>query len=251
MHGLRHRIFLFLADPGKLVGMAGICVLAGLFAGYVALHETADRLLALRQGPPTPVSVEAYRPGAHMGPAREVTVRAKADPEAPITFQIDRDGSVGTLVALPLMPTRTGDADGAAGIVPAFVLVDVTARGARPEMPRYLSPVPIEGMEGLVQITGQSVHDAAATQALASALAERGLSLAEDPLIVRPYPRGREAALRLGDAPHTGCGCFQLILFRANEPRPGVDIMERRYAGRAPSKSRIERPTSGYRSIAP
>lgn len=203
MQERHHRVLRFIADPGKLVGMAGVCVLAGLFAGYVSLHDTADRLLALRQGPPPPVAIEAFRAGVHTGPAREVTVQAKADPHAPVAFQVERDGSVRTLVAVPLMPTGAGDADGVAGTVPAFVLVDVTARGARPEMPRYLSPVPADGMDGVHQITGQSINDAAATEALAATLAERGLSLAEDPLIVRPYPRGREAALRLGDAPHT------------------------------------------------
>jgi hypothetical protein len=203
MQERHHRVLRFIADPGKLVGMAGVCVLAGLFAGYVSLHDTADRLLALRQGPPQPVTVEAFRAGVHMGPAREVTVQGRADPHAPLAFQVERDGSVRTLVAVPLMPTGAGDADDGAGTVPAFVLVDVTARGARPEMPRYLTPVPADGMDGVHQITGQSISDAAATEALAAALAERGLSLAGDPLIVRPYPQGREAALRPGDAPHT------------------------------------------------
>ena len=31
----------------------------------------------------------------------------------------------------------------------------------------------------------------------------------------------------LEDFPHTGCGCFQLILFQTDKPRPGIGIMER------------------------
>jgi len=38
----------------------------------------------------------------------------------------------------------------------------------------------------------------------------------------------------LNEAPHTGCGCFQLIMFRTDQPKPGIGIMERGYKGRAP-----------------
>ena len=38
----------------------------------------------------------------------------------------------------------------------------------------------------------------------------------------------------LDEAPHTGCGCFQLILFKTELPAPGIGIMERGYKGKAP-----------------
>jgi acetyl-CoA decarbonylase/synthase complex subunit beta len=38
----------------------------------------------------------------------------------------------------------------------------------------------------------------------------------------------------LEEAPHTGCGCFQLILFKTELPKPGIGIMERGYKGLAP-----------------
>jgi len=38
----------------------------------------------------------------------------------------------------------------------------------------------------------------------------------------------------LDKAPHTGCGCFQLILFKTDLPNPGIGIMERGYKGPAP-----------------
>ena len=38
----------------------------------------------------------------------------------------------------------------------------------------------------------------------------------------------------LDTAPHTGCGCFQLILFKTDVPKPGIGIMERGYKGLAP-----------------
>jgi len=38
----------------------------------------------------------------------------------------------------------------------------------------------------------------------------------------------------LDEAPHTGCGCFQLIMFKTDKPRPGIGIMRATYKGRAP-----------------
>jgi acetyl-CoA decarbonylase/synthase complex subunit beta len=38
----------------------------------------------------------------------------------------------------------------------------------------------------------------------------------------------------LGDAPHTGCGCFRLIMFTTDQPRSGVAIMDRSYKDTAP-----------------
>lgn len=34
--------------------------------------------------------------------------------------------------------------------------------------------------------------------------------------------------------PHTGCGCFGIILFKTDRPRPGIGIMERGYGGKTP-----------------
>lgn len=38
----------------------------------------------------------------------------------------------------------------------------------------------------------------------------------------------------LEDAPHTGCGCFRLIMFKTDAPKPGIGIMDRSYKGTAP-----------------
>ncbi|MDK1030499.1 MAG: hypothetical protein QGD94_00670 [Planctomycetia bacterium] len=38
----------------------------------------------------------------------------------------------------------------------------------------------------------------------------------------------------LDEAPHTGCGCFRLIMFKTEGPRPGIAIMSAGYGGRAP-----------------
>jgi acetyl-CoA decarbonylase/synthase complex subunit beta len=38
----------------------------------------------------------------------------------------------------------------------------------------------------------------------------------------------------LKEAPHTGCSCFQLVMFETDKPRPGIGIMNRGYKGSAP-----------------
>jgi len=38
----------------------------------------------------------------------------------------------------------------------------------------------------------------------------------------------------LDEAPHTGCGCFGLVMFKTDEPRTGIGVMARGYKGPAP-----------------
>ena len=38
----------------------------------------------------------------------------------------------------------------------------------------------------------------------------------------------------LDDAPHTGCSCFRMIMFRTEVPHPGIGIMDRKFDGIAP-----------------
>ena len=38
----------------------------------------------------------------------------------------------------------------------------------------------------------------------------------------------------LREFPPTGCGCFGLILFTMDSPRPGIGVMHRGYGGKAP-----------------
>lgn len=44
----------------------------------------------------------------------------------------------------------------------------------------------------------------------------------------------------IDEAPHTGCGCFQLVMFRMEGALPGIGIMQRGYRGQAPDGRRWE-----------
>jgi hypothetical protein len=38
----------------------------------------------------------------------------------------------------------------------------------------------------------------------------------------------------LDEAPHTGCGCFQMILFKTDQPKVGIGLVDRGFTGRVP-----------------
>lgn len=42
----------------------------------------------------------------------------------------------------------------------------------------------------------------------------------------------------IDSVPHTGCGCFRMIMFKTDQPKPGIGIMEAGYKGRAPDGRR-------------
>lgn len=54
---------------------------------------------------------------------------------------------------------------------------------------------------------------------------------------VSELSKGRTRRVRLhslDEVPHTGCGCFSVILFKTEQPRSGVAIMDRRFGGPGP-----------------
>ncbi|MDP6381481.1 MAG: hypothetical protein QF662_09070, partial [Phycisphaerae bacterium] len=54
---------------------------------------------------------------------------------------------------------------------------------------------------------------------------------------VAEHSHGRTRRVQLhslDEAPHTGCGCFRLIMFETDKPRRGIAIMSAGYGGHAP-----------------
>jgi acetyl-CoA decarbonylase/synthase complex subunit beta len=54
---------------------------------------------------------------------------------------------------------------------------------------------------------------------------------------VEKLSHGRTRRVQLhciDDYPHTGCGCFRMIMFKTDRPRPGIGIMAAGHEGRAP-----------------
>lgn len=58
---------------------------------------------------------------------------------------------------------------------------------------------------------------------------------------VAELTQGRTKRIQLhciDEVPHTGCGCFRLILFKTDLPKPGIGIMDAQYEGAAPDGRR-------------
>ncbi len=54
---------------------------------------------------------------------------------------------------------------------------------------------------------------------------------------VRRLSHGRTTRVTLhalGNTPHTGCGCFRLIIYRLDEPETGIGIMHAAFSGKGP-----------------
>ena len=174
----------WLLAPRQLLALAALRAAGGLLWGYATLQENAERVLALRQGPPQAVAVEAYRGAMDRGPAGEVVLRAMAEPAAPILLTMPGSGE--RALAVPLFPVSGGE--GALGAI----LLPIDGTAAMPD-PRALAT---SLADGAVEVNGRVVDSGDFALVLSGALAREGRHVGERFVAVRPYLEGREAALQ-------------------------------------------------------
>jgi hypothetical protein len=179
----------WLLAPRQLLALAGLCAAGGLLWGYATIHENADRQLALRQGPPPTVAIEAYRGVVHRGPAGEVVLRAATDRADPLVLTVPRTGE--RALAIPLYPLGGGDS--ALGAVLLPLEAGQTAGD--------LGPLVAQISDGVVEVNGRIVDHGRFDLILAGALAVEGRAIGDRFVAVRPYVEGREAALQPIAAP--------------------------------------------------
>ncbi len=186
----------WLMDASTLLAFAGVLAVAGLAGGYINVQQKAERELALRQGAPAPVAIEAFIPGVNTGPAREVRVRAATNLDDPLILTLPDTGE--TAIALPLFPL-TGPRTAALGVI----LIDVRAADA-PPVPADLVTVTASGAGGTeVEVGGFAGRGGDFELMVAGALSADGLRLAGSALTVRPFLNGRAAALQVPETPPT------------------------------------------------
>jgi hypothetical protein len=178
----------WLLAPRQLLALAALCAAGGLIWGYATLQENADRVLALRQGPPPAVAVEAYRGAMDRGPAGEVVLHAMAEPAAPILLTMPGSGE--RALAVPLFPVSGGK--GALGAI--LLPVD---EAAMPDPRALATPI----TDGGVEVNGRVVDSGDFALVLSGALAAEGRHVGDRFVAVRPYLEGREAALQPVQAP--------------------------------------------------
>lgn len=177
-------------DASTLLAVAALLIVAGLAGGYIDVQQRAERELALRQGPPVAVPVEAYDQSRDMGPAREVAVRATIREDKPLLFTLPRSGDMAAII--PLFAAE-GPRDAAAGMI----LIPVADPAALPEISGLIgAAVPGQTVRE-IEIGGFGARHGDFELMLAGALSVQGLQLADRPVVVRPFLGSREAALAL------------------------------------------------------
>lgn len=194
----------WLLAPRQLLSVAGVLTAGGLIWGYATLQVNADRTLALRQGPPAAVPVEAYRGAVDRGPAGEVVLHAAARPEAPLILTMPGSGERALVV--PLFPPSGGK--GAFGAI--FLPLD--GLDTLPDPSSLATPL----QDGIVMVNGRVVDSGDFGLVLSGALAVDGRFVAERFVAVRPYFEGREAALQpIAQLPRTWLVPMFVALFLA------------------------------------
>ena len=173
------------------LALAAGSAVASVLAAYAAVSEKASRELALRQGPPPAIEVDAYRPLLHGGPAGEIVLRAEADLDRPFVFTLPDTAE--RAVVIPLVAPE-GD-----GTVHGAIFARIGG-DALPPAEVLATRLP----EGSVEVAGFAEDAGPFLFMLAGALAAEGRTLGPRFVAVRPFLEGREAALApAGPPPRT------------------------------------------------
>lgn len=213
-------IRIFLSSQPWLV--AALVAVGGSFAvDYVDAQRTADRALALRQGPPPATLVQDFVPARHVGPAREVLVRAETRLGDPTIVKLGRDGQPRSAVIFPLfavsqpgqaaLATAMENPAGLAAIRPVprpkaeaptpraiGVILHISDR-AESDLPDSTTLIARRfggGAHGrVVEVNGTRVSPGDMALVVKGAMAARNIDLSDDFLAIAPFENGREAAL--------------------------------------------------------
>jgi len=171
--------------------MGGICI-----SLYADSQRTADRMLALRQGSPAIVAIEAFDPAHHAGPTGEVMIGARVDTSLPL-YATFRDGRRPTrAIIYPLLAVQPPLSQGPAPVL-GFVhfINDVPAvQGA--VAAELTAEFQMAGPEGAIVALNGEVHAPSAVRAaVVAGLTQSGRPMVEPLLGIAPYPNGRAVAL--------------------------------------------------------
>lgn len=213
-------------SPHLWLGAAAISIAASFVVDYVDAQRTADRALALRQGPPPVADLQTFDPARNVGPAREVLILAEANLADPIVVTLGPAGDQQTAVIFPLFPVSDrgrdmivraaamAGAEGLAAIRPVprpsrdetdaatpqalGVLLHWTdaTTAARVDPGSLVARSFGPGSHGsVVEVNGERVFPGDMALVVKGAMAAIDLDIADDFLAVSPFVNGRLAAL--------------------------------------------------------
>ncbi|NNF23899.1 MAG: hypothetical protein HKN63_03705 [Rhodobacteraceae bacterium] len=201
--------------------VAGLLVAMGLVAGYMEVSERADRMLALRQGPPAAVALQDFSHMRNTGPADEVRVFAEVDLSDPLILPLRGSDPEQRAYVVPLFPVSAEGAEVISSQIQggdgqsAEVITDmaIIAQDKPPALgvlvfilPAYVETVRDTSMllaerygEGrfgeVVELNGESTSASAFQRMIDGAFAAKNLTLIDGYLAIAPYAEGRLAAL--------------------------------------------------------
>jgi hypothetical protein len=218
-------------SPHLWLGAAAISIAASFVVDYVDAQRTADRALALRQGPPPLAALQEFDPARHVGPAREVLILAEADLGNPIVVELGPDGDQQAAVIYPLFPVS----EAGRTIVARRATVEAAAAGADAKL-AAIRPIPRPDPEAVrtdpptalgvilhwaddaeaagvdpvalvarsfgpgshgsvIEVNGERVAPGDMALVVKGAMAAINLTIAPDFLAIAPFANGRVAAL--------------------------------------------------------
>ena len=205
-------------SPQLWFAAAAMSVAGSFVVDYIDAQRTADRALALRQGPPPVAYLQNFEPTLHVGPAREVVIRAEANLADPVIVSLGPEGEAQTAIIFPLFPVS----DLGMSSIRAAVEDAGTLAATRP-IPRPTEDVePPEAMGvvlhwtdqtdvdvssviarrfgggaygSVVEVNGERVSPGDMALVVKGAMAAKNMTIAEGFLAVAPFENGRVMAL--------------------------------------------------------
>jgi hypothetical protein len=218
-------------SPHLWLGAAAISIAASFVVDYVDAQRTADRALALRQGPPPLAMLQEFDPARHTGPAREVLILAEADLATPIIVKLGPGDDQRAAVIYPLFPVSEpgqeivarqatvqaagGGSDSRLAAIRPIPRPDAEAIYAEPPTAlgvilhwaddadaSNIDPVALvarsfgPGSYGsVIEVNGERVAPGDMALVVQGAMAAKNLTIDPDFLAVAPFANGRVAAL--------------------------------------------------------
>lgn len=199
-----------------LLMAAALCLGIGFVMGYMDIHHKAERALALRLGPPAPVSLQHFDPDRDMGRVGEVVLRAEIDPKASFVLEREPGHAEGSMMVIPMLPVsdigeamlagETGRAEelradastpASAPMAEGFLLVPLDSAVKKGGSPfHFASGTHGDGRFGtVVTINGEAQHRMAVLPDIKRGFAAIKVGLVSYPIVLCPYVEGRVAAL--------------------------------------------------------
>lgn len=209
MHYILGFFFWFLMRGPLTLGAAAIAILGAGFYLQIGQNErNAERVAAIAAGPPKAFNISQYDADRDMTDQREVVVRAQASMSNRYRLTYSENTGDDYAYMVPLLATTAQSEQIVMGIA-LYTARDFTFDDLTPELMLdgavgFGDVGPILEINGRVQSLGkwQDMTD--------EAFDEKGLTLAANAVIMRPYLDGRAAAL----AP-IGRGIFELFSYVA------------------------------------